>query len=122
MISNDVCNCRGFFVPHIRGTNWNCIYRVSKTHEIESLEATGVAEYVEPSPSAWGKQEGGNHYKDLPIQPSEYIVRNGLGWFAGNVIKYVTRHASKGGVEDLRKARHYMDLLIEEWEKTHESQ
>jgi hypothetical protein len=59
------------------------------------------------------RQEGGAHYKDLPIQPVEYIHANKVGYFEGNVIKYVTRWRVKGGLEDLRKARHYLDLLIE---------
>ncbi len=59
------------------------------------------------------KQEGGNHYKDLAIQPVEYIHANGIGYFEGNVIKYVTRWRAKAGIEDLRKARHYLELLIE---------
>ena len=68
------------------------------------------------SPSALDVQEGGNHYKDCPIQPVEYIHANGIGYFEGNVIKYVTRWRAKGGVEDLKKARHYIDMLIEfEW-------
>ena len=58
-------------------------------------------------------QVGGGHYKDLKIQPVEYIHANKIGYFEGNVIKYVTRWRDKGGVEDLRKARHYIDLLIE---------
>ena len=65
------------------------------------------------SPSALDVQEGGNHYKDCPIQPVEYIHANGIGYFEGNVIKYVTRWRTKGGVEDLKKARHYIDMLIE---------
>jgi hypothetical protein len=65
------------------------------------------------SDSALGKQEGGSHYKGLVIQPVEYIYRNGLGYLEGNVVKYVIRHASKNGAEDLRKARHYIDLLLE---------
>lgn len=63
--------------------------------------------------SALGKQIGGNHYRDGGIQPVQYIEANGLGFCEGNVIKYVTRHAGKGGAEDLRKARHYIDLLLE---------
>ena len=58
-------------------------------------------------------QVGGNHYKDMKIQPIEYIQANNLGYCEGNVIKYVSRFKSKNGVEDLRKARHYIDLLIE---------
>jgi hypothetical protein len=63
--------------------------------------------------SALEKQVGGSHYRDMVIQPVEYILANGLGFIEGSVIKYVSRHKSKGGVEDLRKARHFLDLLIE---------
>ena len=58
------------------------------------------------------RQEGGDHYQ-LPIQPIEYIYKNKLGYMEGNVIKYVTRHESKNGAEDLRKAIHYLEMLIE---------
>lgn len=58
-------------------------------------------------------QVAGDHYKDLPIQPVEFIHANGIGFFEGNVIKYVSRWRAKGGVKDLEKARHYIDLLIE---------
>ena len=58
------------------------------------------------------RQEGGSHYQ-LPIQPIEYIYKNKLGYMEGNVIKYVTRHADKGGAEDLRKAIHYLEMLLE---------
>lgn len=63
--------------------------------------------------SANERQVGGAHYKDKAIQPWDYITSNGLGYLEGNVIKYVSRHKLKGGVEDLRKARHYLDKLIE---------
>lgn len=63
--------------------------------------------------SAFNEQEGGNHYKDFAIQPAEFIQKNGLRWCEGNVIKYVSRHRKKNGIEDLKKARHYLDLLIE---------
>jgi hypothetical protein len=58
-------------------------------------------------------QVAGTHYKDLAIQPVQYIRANNLDFFEGNVIKYVTRWRHKGGVQDLRKARHYLDMLIE---------
>ena len=57
-------------------------------------------------------QVGGDHYKKLAIQPTEYIIKNNLNFCEGNVIKYVTRWRLKGGVEDLLKAQHYLDLLI----------
>lgn len=63
--------------------------------------------------SALDIQEGGGHYKDLPIQPIEYIHANGIPFAEGSVIKYVTRWRSKGGIKDLEKARHFIDLLIE---------
>lgn len=65
---------------------------------------------------AWNaleKQVAGNHYKDLPIQPVEYIHANAIGYFEGNVIKYVSRWRKKNGIADLEKAKHYIDLLIE---------
>lgn len=65
------------------------------------------------SESSLDKQVSGNHYKDLPIQPVEYIYANALGYFEGNVIKYVSRWRKKNGIADLEKAKHYIDLLIE---------
>lgn len=64
--------------------------------------------------SALETQVGGDHYRDLAIQPIEFIVANDIPYREANVIKYVTRWRSKNGVEDLRKARHYLDMLIEE--------
>lgn len=58
-------------------------------------------------------QVGGSHYKDLKIQPIEYIHANGLDYFEGNIVKYITRHRKKNGKQDLEKAKHYIDLLIE---------
>lgn len=55
----------------------------------------------------------GDHYKDMTIQPVEFIHANGIGYMEGNVIKYVSRWRKKNGIADLQKARHYIDLLIE---------
>ena len=63
--------------------------------------------------SALDIQIGGNHYNNLKIQPIEYIYKNGLGFLEGNVVKYVSRHRDKNGKQDLEKAKHYIDLLIE---------
>lgn len=63
--------------------------------------------------SALHHQEGGSHYKEKAIQPVEYCMANGIGFMEGSVIKYVTRWKDKGGVQDLKKARHFLDLLIE---------
>ena len=59
------------------------------------------------------KQIGGSHYKDMKIQPSEFINKNKLQFAEGNAIKYICRHASKGEVQDLEKAKHYIDMIIE---------
>lgn len=79
----------------------------------KKAQTTSKAWPADDPPGALGRQEGGDHYKDLPIQPVEYIHANGLSYFEGNVIKYVTRWRKKNGLADLRKARHYIDLLIE---------
>lgn len=63
--------------------------------------------------SALDVQVAGNHYKDLAIQPVEYIHANNIGYFEGNVIKYVSRWRKKNGIKDLEKAKHYIELLIE---------
>ena len=63
--------------------------------------------------NALDKQVAGNHYKDLPIQPVEYIYANALGYFEGNVVKYISRWRKKNGIADLEKAKHYIELLIE---------
>lgn len=58
-------------------------------------------------------QEGGTHYKDNAIQPWDYIESNRLSYLEGNVVKYVSRWRVKGGIEDLKKAQHYLQKLIE---------
>ena len=62
---------------------------------------------------ATDKQVGGSHYKGMKIQPIEYIQANDLSYCEANVVKYVSRWESKNGVEDLLKAKHYIELLIE---------
>ena len=63
--------------------------------------------------SAYKKQIGGSHYKDMKIQPSKFINDNKLQFAEGNAIKYICRHAHKGGKQDLLKAKHYIDMIIE---------
>lgn len=58
-------------------------------------------------------QVGGGHYKDLPIQPVEYCMKNNLNYCQANIVKYATRYKEKNGVEDLKKIKHYVDLIIE---------
>ena len=58
-------------------------------------------------------QVGGDHYKKMKIQPSEFINKNEMQFAEGNAIKYICRHGSKGQKQDLEKAKHYIDMIIE---------
>lgn len=59
------------------------------------------------------KQEGGTHYKDMVIEPAEYIHKNKIGFLAGNAIKYISRYKNKNGKEDIKKAIHYLEMILE---------
>ena len=63
--------------------------------------------------SALQNQVNGSHYKDMPIQPVEFIYKNDLDFLQGNVAKYVCRFRSKNGKDDLLKAKHFIEMLIE---------
>lgn len=76
-------------------------------------EATVEVDSVPQDVTALDKQVGGKHYKDFAIQPIEYILANDIPFLEANVIKYVSRWKDKNGVEDLEKAKHYIEILIE---------
>jgi len=82
---------------------------MTPTKTTTAASTTGSSEQM----SALSKQEGGNHYKTWKIQPIEYILANNIQWCEANAIKYVSRHRNKNGKEDLLKAIHYIELLIE---------
>jgi hypothetical protein len=63
--------------------------------------------------TALSNQVGGDHYKGKAIQPIIYIHANNLGFCEANVVKYVTRHKEKNGAADIKKAIHYLELLLE---------
>jgi len=63
--------------------------------------------------SVWDKQIGGTHYRKFKIQPSKFVVENKLLFPEGNAIKYICRHSSKGKKEDLLKAIHFIEMIIE---------
>ena len=63
--------------------------------------------------SAYDKQIGGSHYKKMKIQPSKFVIENELLFPEGNVIKYICRHRYKNGKEDLEKAIHFIEMIIE---------
>lgn len=79
--------------------------------QIAELEQTAIEK---PEKSALDVQEGGDHYKRMKIQPIEYITANELGFIEGSVVKYVSRWKNKNGIQDLKKARHFLDILIEQ--------
>ena len=73
--------------------------------------------------SVWKKQIGGNHYKKYKLQPSQFVTGNKLLYPEGCVIKYVVRHQDKGGKQDLEKAKHMIDMIIErDYEEEKEKQ
>ena len=59
-------------------------------------------------------QVGGTHYNRMKIQPVTFIMENGLSYAQGNAIKYICRYADKNGLEDLKKAKQYIDFMINE--------
>lgn len=76
-------------------------------------EETPNYEVVAVCESPKEQEVGGDHYRNMKIQPIDFITANKLNFCEGNIIKYVARHKQKSGKEDLLKARHYIDLLIE---------
>ena len=80
---------------------------------MEMLKEEEMLQQMLGENTALDTQVGGSHYKDLPIQPVEYIHANAMGYLEGNVVKYVSRWRKKNGIADLEKAKHYIELLIE---------
>ena len=74
---------------------------------------TGKLTTVDVKEPVNDKQVGGTHYKKLQIQPWDYILANSLGYCEGSAIKYLSRWRDKGGIQDLYKAKHFIDKLIE---------
>lgn len=72
-----------------------------------------IAKVMENETFTIDKQVGGTHYTKKSIQPWDYIYENNLCYFTGNAVKYLSRWKDKGGVEDLKKAIHYIEKLIE---------
>ena len=77
------------------------------------IEQLKFEDNAEKPASALATQIGGSHYSSMKIQFITYIYANNIGFLEGNVIKYVSRWREKNGIEDLRKASHYLDMLIE---------
>ena len=100
------------------GPNTERVLRTLKT--LDEVYATGVAnDIVVIPPSALNTQVAGSHYKHRKIQPIEYCEANRLGACESAIVKYITRWKQKGGMNDLEKIKHCVDLLIETEQKYH---
>lgn len=73
----------------------------------------GDVELAQELGNASSKQVGGDHYCQMAIQPAEYAQINNLNFIEGCVVKYVSRHKKKNGAEDIKKAIHFLNLLLE---------
>lgn len=81
-----------------------------------ALSEVDIKDYKEAGytqPSANDTQVGGTHYKKYGIQPWDFVYANGLGYFEGSAIKYISRWKDKGGVADIEKAIHFLQKLVE---------
>lgn len=81
--------------------------------EWDKASKTVYGKLYHPNDHAIKRQVGGSHYSRYKIQPVDFILANDLDWCEANAIKYITRHKDKNGVEDIRKAIHYLEILIE---------
>lgn len=87
---------------------------IRKFEPFEPVSSLGelLNEKLNPSLNPLDIQVSGSHYKSLKIQPVEYIHANDIPFIEGSIIKYATRWRAKGGVKDLEKIKHFVDLLI----------
>lgn len=100
-------------IVEVKDSHGHVGYRCADRKVEPTPAGAGVTLSVVDKPS--NVQVGGDHYKDMVIQPSEFIHKNRIPWNDGNVIKYVCRHRNKNGAEDIKKAIHYLQLILE-WE------
>lgn len=94
---------------HPKGCTCSSCWEAMKESLLEKPPADMKQQPEKPQLS----QVGGSHYKDLAIQPVEFCQRNGLGYCESSVVKYVCRHRRKNGRQDIEKAIHFLQLLLE---------
>ena len=80
---------------------------------IEPLTGKLISDKVYAANNATSEQVGGSHYKDMKIQPIEFIHKNNIPFMEGNIIKYICRHRNKNKAEDIKKVIHYCKLILE---------
>lgn len=101
-----------FSKPHIEFSFAKDAERVIEEYE-KDLKKLKQINFSEDEPrTPYGKQVGGDHYEKMAIQPIDYIIANNLDFLEGSAIKYISRWRNKNGVEDLRKAKDYIERLI----------
>lgn len=98
-------------------TGYDFAKRQMKNKENSVTDSSSIIEPINtgqlPHYNPLAHQEGGDHYKKFPIQPIEFCQRNKLGACESSVIKYVCRYKEKGGASDIRKAIHYLQIMLE---------
>ena len=114
---------RGEFYPYqVRTTDTDTVINVFQFEDEALLLIEEMVKFDDRMETQFvsdvRSQVGGDHYSKMTIQPIEFINANGLSYMQGNVIKYVCRYRDKNGIEDLEKAKHYIDMMIAEL--THE--
>jgi len=93
------------------------------TDKNPEVESTFPSERTNVENTALNIQVGGGHYKDMKIQPVEYIHANNLSFLEGNVVKYITRHKTKNKAQDIRKIIHYCTLILQlEYNETYDQE
>lgn len=92
--------------------SWTPIHSTTVQEIEDYMRSLNLPEKVTQK-GANSKQVSGSHYSDKEIQPWDYIHANNLCYFTGNCVKYVSRWRDKGGIDDLKKAIHYLEKLIE---------
>lgn len=70
-------------------------------------------ESIKKPSSLENTQHGGSHYKGMVIEPAEYCQKNKLNFCESSVVKYISRHSSKGGIEDVKKAIHFCQMVLD---------
>jgi hypothetical protein len=95
----------------VKESNMSYTFKITDTIVNEGIERIGAAIRANE------QQVGGAHYAVKAIQPWDFIIANNIGYLEGNIIKYISRWKDKGGVEDLKKAQHYLQKLIETHDK-----
>ena len=90
--------------------------RIMYCRTLENQKNIGCESKRTEQSQATQTQVGGDHYAKMKIQPIEFILQNKLGFCEGNAIKYICRHRAKNGKQDIEKAIHYLQILLENYE------